>query len=62
LYAKARRGELKNFTGIDSAYEVPEKAEIVIRTKDRIQDACVAEIFETIYGYALKTKEAGDVG
>jgi bifunctional enzyme CysN/CysC len=25
LYAKARRGELKNFTGIDSPYEAPER-------------------------------------
>ena len=31
LYAKARRGELKNFTGIDSPYEAPEAAEIHIR-------------------------------
>lgn len=30
LYAKARAGEIKNFTGIDSAYETPENAEIVI--------------------------------
>jgi len=30
LYAKARRGELANFTGIDSPYEPPEDAEIVI--------------------------------
>jgi bifunctional enzyme CysN/CysC len=28
LYAKARRGELKNFTGVDSAYEEPEHAEL----------------------------------
>ena len=28
LYAKARRGELKNFTGVDSPYEPPEAAEI----------------------------------
>ncbi|NDJ56592.1 adenylyl-sulfate kinase [Enterobacteriaceae bacterium 4M9] len=28
LYKKARAGELRNFTGIDSAYEKPEKAEI----------------------------------
>jgi len=28
LYAKARRGELKNFTGIDSPYEAPLKPEI----------------------------------
>jgi bifunctional enzyme CysN/CysC len=30
LYKKARAGELKNFTGIDSPYEPPEKAEIRI--------------------------------
>ena len=32
LYAKARAGELKNFTGIDSPYEAPENAEIRIDT------------------------------
>jgi bifunctional enzyme CysN/CysC len=32
LYAKARAGELKNFTGIDSPYEPPENAEIRIDT------------------------------
>ena len=32
LYGKARRGELKNFTGIDSPYEIPEKPEIRIDT------------------------------
>jgi bifunctional enzyme CysN/CysC len=32
LYAKARAGELKNFTGIDSPYEPPEAPEIRIDT------------------------------
>jgi bifunctional enzyme CysN/CysC len=32
LYKKARRGELKNFTGIDSPYEAPEKPEIYVDT------------------------------
>jgi bifunctional enzyme CysN/CysC len=32
LYAKARRGEIANFTGIDSPYEPPESAEIHIET------------------------------
>ena len=32
LYAKARAGELKNFTGIDSPYEKPEAPEIRIDT------------------------------
>lgn len=34
LYAKARRGEIKNFTGIDSDYEAPENAEIDIDTSE----------------------------
>jgi bifunctional enzyme CysN/CysC len=32
LYAKARRGELKHFTGIDSPYEAPEAPEIRVDT------------------------------
>ena len=32
MYAKARRGEIKNFTGIDDPYERPEDAEITLDT------------------------------
>ena len=32
LYQKARRGELPNFTGVDSPYEAPEDPELVLRT------------------------------
>jgi adenylylsulfate kinase-like enzyme len=32
LYAKARRGEIKDFTGIDDPYEAPLHAEIVLDT------------------------------
>jgi bifunctional enzyme CysN/CysC len=32
LYARARAGEVKNFTGIDSPYEPPERAELIIDT------------------------------
>src|SRR5207248_1498715 len=42
LYAKARRGELKNFTGIDSPYEPPESPEIHLRTAEsRPEDAAL---------------------
>ena len=34
LYGKARRGEIKNFTGIDSPYEAPQSAEIDVDTSD----------------------------
>ena len=32
LYEKAKTGAIKNFTGIDSPYEAPEKPELTIRT------------------------------
>ena len=32
LYEKARAGAIKNFTGIDSPYEAPEKAELTVKT------------------------------
>jgi bifunctional enzyme CysN/CysC len=41
LYAKARRGELLNFTGIDSAYEPPEDPEIHLNTVTKGPDECV---------------------
>ncbi len=43
LYAKARRGEIKNFTGIDSDYEAPEKPELTLDTsKVTAADAATA--------------------
>ena len=44
LYAKARRGELKNFTGIDSDYEPPQSPEIHLRTVGATPEACVDQI------------------
>ena len=44
LYAKARRGELKNFTGIDSAYERPEQPELVVDTCSHSIEDCVEQI------------------
>lgn len=44
LYKKARRGELKDFTGIDSPYEAPEDAEVIIDTQNKSVDECVQQI------------------
>ena len=44
LYAKARRGELTNFTGIDSDYEPPQSPEIHLRTVGTGPESCVDEI------------------
>ncbi len=51
LYKKARSGLLKNFTGIDSPYEKPEKPEIHLNT-----DACtIEEAAERIYQHLLES-------
>jgi bifunctional enzyme CysN/CysC len=48
LYAKARAGELKNFTGIDSPYEPPENAEIRIDTTQLSADEAAELIVEEL--------------
>ncbi|MCH6264134.1 MULTISPECIES: adenylyl-sulfate kinase [Neobacillus] len=47
LYVKARKGEIKDFTGIDSPYESPENPEIIIRS-DLVT---VEEAVEQVLGY-----------
>ena len=46
LYKKARRGELPNFTGIDSAYEEPEIPEIELKTGEQSVEECVEQILK----------------
>ncbi|MFZ5506052.1 MAG: sulfate adenylyltransferase subunit CysN [Pseudomonadota bacterium] len=48
LYKKARRGEIKNFTGIDSPYEAPENAEIRIDTSGRDIEQTVDEMMQRL--------------
>jgi len=44
LYAKARAGVIRNFTGIDSPYEAPESPEVVVDTARMSVDECVEEL------------------
>ncbi|WP_425408541.1 sulfate adenylyltransferase subunit CysN [Hyphococcus sp.] len=46
LYAKARRGEIKNFTGIDSDYEAPARAELDLDTSEIAAEAAASRIVE----------------
>lgn len=46
LYKKAEQGLIKNFTGIDSAYEAPENPDIRINTLEHDIDTCVAQILK----------------
>jgi bifunctional enzyme CysN/CysC len=50
LYAKARRGELPNFTGIDAPYEEPEQPEVHVRTVEMAAEESADVIVERILG------------
>lgn len=44
LYAKALRGEIKNFTGVDSPYEAPENPELHLKTVGRTTEELASEV------------------
>lgn len=48
LYKRARAGEIPNMTGINSAYEVPENAELTLDTSSADLDQLVADIMKTL--------------
>lgn len=48
LYGKARKGLLKNFTGIDSPYEAPINPEIHLQTIDTTPENCVTTIINKL--------------
>ena len=48
LYAKARRGEIPDFTGISSPYEVPADADVRVDTTGRSIDDCLADILTAL--------------
>ena len=52
LYKKARSGELKNFTGIDSPYEAPANPEIRVDTTSMTADDAATLIVDTLLGDA----------
>ncbi len=50
LYAKARSGEIKGFTGIDDPYQAPVNAEISVTTEKKIPKECAQEIIDYLEG------------
>ena len=46
LYSKARAGQIKNFTGVDSVYEPPEHPEIVLKTAERSVDEIADQVID----------------
>uniref|UniRef100_A0AAY4DA63 Uncharacterized protein n=1 Tax=Denticeps clupeoides TaxID=299321 RepID=A0AAY4DA63_9TELE len=48
LYKKARAGEIKGFTGIDSEYEKPDSPELVLKTGELTVNECIEQVVELL--------------
>jgi adenylylsulfate kinase len=48
LYARARRGEIRHFTGIDDPFEVPEHPELVLDTRTLTVEQSVSAVLEQL--------------
>lgn len=51
LYEKARKGEIKNFTGISAPYEAPENPDILVNTENTSVEDNVAFVYNEIQKY-----------
>ena len=55
LYKKARAGEILEFTGISSPYEVPENPELTIKTGETLLEVCVQQVYERVMSVVATT-------
>ena len=46
MYKKARRNEIKDFVGVHTNYEIPDRPDLTVNTETNSLDQCVQEIFE----------------
>lgn len=58
LYARARRGEIPEFTGISSPYEVPDGAAVVVDTTGRTIEECLAEVLPALPFHRSPARES----
>ena len=62
MYARARRGEIKGFTGVDDPYEPPQDPEIVVNTIDHTPEENARKILESLVenGFVLRSEDQGE--
>jgi adenylyl-sulfate kinase len=58
FYQKANNGEIQNYTGIDSTYEEPPNADLVLNTETNNIDTCVQQLLEFALVKGVISKEA----
>lgn len=53
LYARARAGEISNYTGISSPYEEPEQADLVLDTENDTLENCVNKVMQLLESHGV---------
>jgi len=53
MYALARAGKIKDFTGVDDPYEAPEDADVVVRTDQHSIEECISQILKIVEARGL---------
>ncbi|MDF1825806.1 MAG: adenylyl-sulfate kinase [Verrucomicrobiales bacterium] len=48
LYARVKAGEVKQFTGKDSAFEEPDQADLIIDTEAHSEEECLSQLFDAV--------------
>ena len=61
MYARARRGEIKGFTGVDDPYEPPQDPEIIVNTIDHSPEENARKILDSLIenGFVLRSEDQG---
>jgi adenylyl-sulfate kinase len=60
MYAKARAGEIKDFTGVDDPYEHPESPELVLETVETTEEECCRQVIEKMEVLGLIPGSGGE--
>ena len=53
LYKRARSGEIKNYTGIDSPYEEPNSPELIVNTEKESLDESVSKVIDLLKAHSI---------
>ena len=56
LYKRARNGEIKGYTGVDSPYEVPDNPDIILDTEKETLQESVDKVLDRLHRLAISTQ------
>jgi adenylylsulfate kinase len=61
MYKRARAGEIKEFTGISSPYEIPENPDLVLETDKISVEECAERVIQLLKQKGIVTSHANSL-